>query len=343
MKYLAKMFIAAIKPPDGVMPEWYTYFPEGWVEVEGEGKALVDRQAYEAVAAYFARRGNAIVVDYEHQTMHGGKAPAAGWIAEFRYVGGVGIQGKTAWTKDASEHIGKDEYRYFSPVFMVRKSDSRVIAIHSVALTNAPKINHLTPLLAKLGAEFGEEDNGMEFLKKLAAKLGLKTDADETQVEQAVDAIVAKNTALETEVAKAPQKVEVVAKDILSALDLEDGDTASAVVAGIHALKQGAKGSVSREEFDKIQKDLARRDAKEVVAKAMTDGKVTPDQKEWASEYAERDLEGFKLFAAKAPVVIPVGDLPEKKESGDAIVDDSVLSVAKLMGVTAEDIKQFGA
>ena len=343
MKYLAKMFIAAIKAPDGAMPEWYTYFPEGWVEMEGEGKALIDRKAYGAVAAYFARRGNDVVVDYEHQTMSGGKAPAAGWITEFRYVDGTGIQGKTTWNQDASEHIRKNEYRYFSPVFMVRKSDSRAIAIHSIALTNAPKTNHITPLLAKLGAEFNEEDVPMEFLKKMAAKLGLSEGSEEAVVEQAVVAIMAKNTALETAAAKGPEQVEVVAKDILSALELKDGDTASTVVASIHSLKQGTKGSVSRAEFEAIQNDLAQRDAKEVVAKAMTAGKVTPDQKAWATEYATRDLEGFKVFTAKAPVVIPVDNLPEKKEPGELVVDDSVLAIAKLMGNTAEDIKQFGA
>jgi len=329
--YSARILIAAIKAEDGTLPEWYTFFPEGWIEIEGQGKALVDRKAYEAVTAYFKRRGNDVVIDYEHQTVHGTKAPASGWIREFRYREGVGIQGRADWTEEAAKHITKDEYRYFSPVFLVRKSDSRVIAIHSVALTNAPRINHLTPLLAKLGADFREEEKMNEFLKTMIAKLGLAEDASESDVLQAVDTALAD---------KAPR--EVVAKEVLDALDLAEGEDASTVVASIHALKQAGKGTVSREEFEKVQKDLAERDAKEIVAKAMTEGKVTPDQKDWAMAYASRDLPGFTTFVAKAPVVIPVDNLPGKKEKPEAPADEAVLAVAKLMGNTKEDLEQFG-
>ncbi len=69
---------------------------------------------------------------------------------------------------------------------------------------------------------------------------------------------------------------------------------------------------VSKEEFDKLQKQIREKDASEVVAKAMADGKVTPDQKDWAIQYAERDIEGFKTFVAKAPVVIPMDKLPKR-------------------------------
>jgi len=341
-EYLAKVFIAAIKAEDGSMPEWYTFFPEGWIEIEGHGKALVDRQAHEQVAARFDRRGNDIVIDYEHQTLTGDKAPAAGWVNDFRYLDGVGIQGRVSWTDEAAGYIERDEYRYFSPVFLARKSDGRVVAVHSIALTNSPKINHLTPLLAKLGAAFREEDVSMEFLKKLAAKLGLGADADEAQVEAAVDEVIAKNTQLKTQAEKAPDKAEVVSKEILEVLDLKAEDGVSTVVASIHALKQATNTGVSREEFDRLQKDLRKRDATEIVAKAMKDGKVTPDQKEWAQEYAERDLEGFKVYVTKATVVIPVNDLPDKETEAGGAISDTVLNVAKLMGNTEDDLKQYG-
>ena len=335
--FFAKVIIAAIDAADGKMPEWFLFFKEGWNEIEGEGKALVDRRAYDEVAARFVRRGNDIVVDYEHQTVEGKKAPAAGWIKDFRYRDGVGIEAKADWNAEAAGYIEKKEYRYFSPVFLVRKNDKRVIAVHSVALTNAPKLNHLTPLLAKLGANFEKEDHDMsEFLKKLITKLGLAEDAGEDQVVEAVETVVAKAE-------KGPDQVEVVAKDVLQALDLKEGDDASTVVASIHALKQSTKGTVSREEFDRLQKDLNKRDADEVVAKATLAGKITADQKEWADEYAQRDLEGFRTFVAKAPVVIPVEELPGQKKKADGVIDDTTLTVAKMMGNTEEDLKKYGA
>lgn len=340
-EYLAIEIIGAINAAGGV-PEWFLFFKEGWNEIEGEGRFLVDRRAYEAVAGYFARRGNDLVIDYEHATIEGKKAPAAGWITEMRYAEGKGIEAKVNWIEEAAEYIGKGEYRYFSPVFFVRESDKRVVGVHSVALTNAPKTNHLTPILAKLGEDFKEEDTGMDFLKKLIAKLGLKAEATEDQVVEAVETMTAKNTDLEKRLNEKPK--EVVAKEVLDALELKDGDSASTVVASIHALKQAGKGDVSREEFDRLKIELRERDAKEIVAKAMAEGKVTPDQKDWAKEYAERDLDGFRTFVAKAPVVIPISELPRKEtKAEDFVADEAVMTIAKQFGNTAEDIKKYGS
>ena len=334
MKFKASAVIAEIEVRDGKVPEWMLLYEAGWIELEGEAPFLVDKQAFEALVSFISRRGNDIVIDYEHQTLKGGKAPAAGWIKECRWDEGKGISMRVEWTDEGQEYILKKEYRYFSPVSIVRKKDKRLIAVHSVALTNAPRTNHLTPILAKLGEDFQEEDRSMEFLKRLIAKLGIEAGADEDTVVEAVEAVVAKAE-------KAPQQVEVVAKDVLQALDLEEGD-ASAVVASIHALKQATKGSVSREEFDRLQEDLNKRDADAAVAQAVLAGKITPDQKAWADAYALRDLGGFKTFVAKAPVVVPVKELPGHKEKDDGAIDDAVLAIAKMIGNTVEDVKQYG-
>ncbi len=334
MQFLAKAIIAAIDVQDGKIPEWMLLYEADWTELEGEKPFLVDKQAFDTLVSFVSRRGNDIVIDYEHQTLKGVKAPAAGWIKEYRWEEAKGISVRVEWNDEAEEFILKKEYRYFSPVSIVRKKDKRLIAVHSVALTNAPKTNNLTPILAKLESEFQEEETNMDFLKRLIAKLGIEAGADEDKVVEAVEAVVAKAN-------KGPEQVEVIAKDVLQALDLTEGD-ASTVVASIHALKQSSKGSVSREEFDRLQKDLSKRDADEVVAKATLEGKISPDQKKWAEEYALRDLEGFKTFVAKAPVVIPVGELPNQKNKGEGVIDETVLAVAKMMGNTDEDIKQYG-
>jgi phage I-like protein len=328
----AWVIIANIEAKDGKAPEWVLLFKEGWNELDGEGKFLVDQKAYDAVAKDITGRGNDIVFDYEHQTLEGTKAPAAGWIKEIRYNDGVGIMARMEWTDEAAAYIVKKEYRYFSPVFAVRKSDKRVTALHSVALTNVPKTNHLTPLLAKLGATL-EEENDMDFLKKIIAKLGLADDASEDAVIEAVAKLKD----------KPPETKEVIAKDVLDALDLKEESDASVVVASIHALKQAEKGMVSQAEFDKLQKKLVKKDADEIVAKAIVEGKITPDQKEWATKYAENDLDGFKLFVTKAPVVIPLKKLPGKETEVDqANIDEATKTVAKMMDVSVEDIKKFG-
>jgi len=328
----ACIIIANIEAKDGKAPEWILLFKEGWSEVEKQGKFLIDRQAYEVLAKHVCKRGNDIVFDYEHQTLKDTKAPAAGWLKELRYDDGVGIMARMEWTDEAAQYIAKKEYRYFSPVFFIRKTDKRVISMHSVALTNAPLINHLTPLLAKLGATL-EEETDMDFFKEIIAKLGMAEDAKE-------EAVLAEVAKLKD---KKPETKEVVAKDVLDALDLKEESDTSVVVASIHALKQTEKGMVSQADFAKLQKQLAQRDATEIVAKATAEGKITPDQNAWASEYAERDLEGFKTFVAKAPVVIPLKKLDKEETKVDqANIDEATKTVAKMMDVSTEDIKKYG-
>ncbi len=330
----AWIIIANIEAKDGQAPEWILLFKEGWNEIEGEGKFLVDRQAYDIVAKNVSRRGNDVVFDYEHQTLKDVKAPASGWLKELRYDDKIGFMAKIDWTEEAAEYIAKNEYRYFSPVFFVSKSNKRVVDVHSVALTNTPKINHLHPLLAKLGANLQEEKD-MDFLKKIIAKLGLAEDASEEKVMEAVVVLLDKEPVI--------KEKEVIAKDVLAALDLKDGDDTSVVVASIHALKQSEKGVVSKDEFDKLQARLQKRDADEIVAKALATGKITPDQIPWASEYAGRDLKGFEVFVTKAPVVMPLHKLPSHKDEVDAnVLDEATQTVAKMMDVSAEDIKKYG-
>lgn len=341
MNNLIGLIVASLQTT-GAAPDWFLLFKEGWGQLADGQKFLIDQASFEIIAKYFASRGNDLVIDYEHATVDGGKAPASGWIKELKYTDGKGIEAKVAWTEEAAEYVKKGEYRYFSPVFFVRKSDGRVTGVHSVALTNAPKINNLTPILAKLELENNKEGEKTmnELLKKLIAKLKLAVEATEDQVMAAIESIVAKNTELEKQVAAKPK--EIVAKSITEALELKEGDDASVVVASIHALRQSGKNMVSREEFDKVKKDLLSRDVTEIVAKAQAEGKITPDQETWAKAYAERDLEGFKTFVAKAPVVIPVSKLPEPRKTDEIIADEAVLTVAKLLGNTQEDIKKFG-
>lgn len=338
-----------LKQIDGV-PSEFQLLPYGEIEIEGEEPALLDEEAMAAVIADFKRRGNDLVIDYEHQTLSGGQAPAAGWIKALVNKGAEGLHAVVEWTDKAREYLKNKEYRFFSPVMWVTKGERRVAKIENIALTNYPKLNNLRPIIAKMGEQEAtrqrgnanpkKEDHDMEFLKRLAAKLGITGDPDEAKVEAAVDAVIAKNTQLESRSGGTEVK-EVVAKEVLEALDLKETDTASTVVASIHALKQSTSGAVSRAEFDALQKELRERDATAIVAKATADGKITPDQKDWAMAYARRDLEGFKVFAAKAPVVIPQGALPRQDKTPDAVVDAAVLTVAKLMGNTADDLKQF--
>lgn len=304
-------------------PELVLLFRAGTNELEGKDPYLVDEESFRLVAAEFARRGNDLVFDYEHQTLNGVQAPAAGWIKELSWDQTKGILARVEWTEKGAAYVASREYRYFSPVFYVRKSDNRLIGLHSAALTNDPRHNHLDPILAKLQPMEGS----MDFLKKMAVRLGLPETATEDEVMAA---------------AKQRDASGEVPDEVAAALGLSAKDT-STVVASIHALRQSTKGVVSREEFDALQARLVDRDVTDVVAKAMTEGKITPDQKDWAVQYAKSDIAGFKLFVAKAPVVVPTGKLPDGREAEDTAQANAVTTqIASMMGLSKDDLKTYG-
>lgn len=316
-------------------PEWILLFAAGLGKLANGVEFFVDRAAFDLVAAMVAARGNEIHWDYEHASLEKNPAPAAGWIKDLAWEDGVGIKARVEWTEKAAAFIAAKEYRYFSPVFGIRKADKRVCYLHSVALTNNPKTNNLTPIVARLEAELDPAKEEHMDRAKLIAALGLKDDA----TDQEILAAIAK---LEVAVPEATT-TEIIPETVIAALDLKPEDNASTVVASIHALKQTAANGVSVTEFNALKKEIADGKAADAVAAAMKAGKVTPDQKDWALQYAKDDLAGFGTFVAKAPQVIPVTDLPGKKDEADAAaLDAATLEVAKQMGVDPEDIKDVG-
>lgn len=130
----------------------FQLFPYGESELEGKPttKVVVDEKSISHIVSEFKRRGNDIVVDYEHQSIKEGKAPAAGWISKLIDKGKDGLWAAVTWTERAKSFLKNKEYRYYSPVFHVRKADNRVIGLLSVALTNTPRLNNLNPIYAKL-------------------------------------------------------------------------------------------------------------------------------------------------------------------------------------------------
>lgn len=155
----------------GAIPSEIQLYPYGRIEVEGDGYGIVDDIGMAHVISRFERRGNEVVIDYEHQTLKGSQAPAAGWITRLVNRGVQGLWAVVNWSDKAKDYLKNREYRYFSPVYSIRKSDRRIIALHSVALTNSPKTNKLKPLVAKQNYttdnRFGIDENQRKINKMM--------------------------------------------------------------------------------------------------------------------------------------------------------------------------------
>ena len=316
-----------------------------------KGDFNVDEESFELIRKQFKDRKLDLVIDYEHQTLSDVQAPAGGWIKEL-YKGEDAIIAKVEWTAKAAEYLKNKEYRYLSPVVLVRKRDQKATAIHSVALTNTPAIDGMFALVNSLDIEDISEGGNIMDLKELAKALGLPETATEEEIKKAVeDAAKAAEKLKEMEEKKPedktgeggkPQEVaEVVANStILSMLGLKEGAKTEDVAASIMALKTGTPDTQA--ELLALKQSMQERDADEEVQKALKAGKITAAQTGWAKSYALKDMEGFKGFVEKAPVVVPPGKLELKDAPAAPGSDEVDVAILKNMGVSMEDVKKYG-
>ena len=348
---MAKLIACAVEGIElSGVPTEIKILPLGRVHSQ-KGDFNVDEESFELIRKQFKDRKLDLVIDYEHQTLSDVQAPAGGWIKEL-YKGEDAIIAKVEWTAKAAEYLKNKEYRYLSPVVLVRKRDQKATAIHSVALTNTPAIDGMFALVNSLDIEDISEGGNIMDLKELAKALGLPETATEEEIKKAVeDAAKAAERLKEMEEKKPedkpgeggkPQEVaEVVANStILSMLGLKEGAKTEDVAASIMALKTGTPDTQA--ELLALKQRMQERDADEEVQKALKAGKITAAQSGWAKSYALKDMDGFKGFVEKAPVVVPPGKLELKDAPAAPGSDEVDVAILKNMGVSMEDVKKYG-
>jgi len=299
-----------------------------------KGPFVLDEAGAGEIIHSFEATKNDMVFDYEHQSLADPPipAPAAGWIKRLINKGADGIWAVVEWTEKARAHLAAKEYKYVSPVFLKRKADNRVIRLINVALTNSPNIDGMVPLVNKSFNGWNRENEKEEAnMKNLWKLLGLAEDATEDQAIAVVNKL------------KEPPPQSVASKVVLKALDLPETATESEATGVIMAMKQshGAFPDLQTQ-VNTLSAKLTERDANDAVETAMKEGKVTPAQKEWATEYAKRDLTGFQVFAAKAPVVVVQGQVITEQKPPASAIDEVQAQINKQCGVDDETFKKFG-
>lgn len=177
--------LTVLETADGQVPGWIRLLPRGEVPLgDGREPLRVDDEALAAMVAHFEARGLDLVVDYEHQSLTGLKAPAAGWIKELA-AREDGLWARVQWTDTARDHIAAREYRYFSPVLELEEKTRRPLALLQVALTNTPAINGLDPLVARLRtgpAASSPPPDSHDPWGEVAVLLGLEPDAGPSRI-----------------------------------------------------------------------------------------------------------------------------------------------------------------
>jgi phage I-like protein len=282
----------------GEPPEWIRIFPDGEYECE-DGTYICDAESRTLCLDYFEQRGNDLVVDYEHATLEGTEAPAAGWITELDDRGDAGLWARVDWTTRAADYLRAGEYRYYSPVFLIDPKTKRVVKLYHLALTNWPGSNDMTALTEQIAASVrarqvrkqSNREGGMNIFENVKWWLNLKTTTtnNELRVElqKLMEAIpaddnmaIAEKAGDATTIAEAAGYVEkasvaatdaaapsvVANKTLLDELELPE----TATLAQTHARIGELKTRTSPEDVDKMREDLKTMSArvKELEAKS---------------------------------------------------------------------------
>ena len=179
----------------GAIPDVVQLLPSGKVVPKGKTDFLVDSEARRLIVAAFDSSKTDLVIDYEHQSLTGSEAPAAGWIKGLDDRGDGGLWAKVQWTDKAMEYLKKKEYRYLSPVVLVRKKDGRAVQLLGAALTNLPAIDGMEPVAGASRPSAEEEvrrldDKYREFYLHALKLAGLPEDADMEEARSAFAALL---------------------------------------------------------------------------------------------------------------------------------------------------------
>lgn len=328
------MIVVALSAAGGKAPDWVQMIPFGEHDTD-KGKVILDAAGAAAVLEYYSSRKTDPVVDYEHQTLKGVQAPAAGWIEELEDRGGDGIWAKVDWCKRARELLEAREYRYLSPVMLLDQT-RRVVRLLGAGLTNFPALDGMVPVVAKRETGGGDAAKPKEegiTMKNILIALGLKENAAESEAVTAIDALKE----------AAGRMIPVACKGLLTALGLPETATESEAVGTVTAMKSGSDNLTAlTAQVKDLREKLAARDADELALAALKGGKISPGQLDWAKKYAAEDPEGFKVFAAKAPVVAQPGEggKPPADNPQDGEPTAAELVACSQLGIPVETFKK---
>ena len=89
---------------------------------------------------------------------------------------------RVEWTQKGREYIANKEYRYLSPVVLVKKADQHAAVFHSAALTNTPAITGMFAIINSDVLSIEEEEEPRMELSALIELLGLEEGTTEEDV-----------------------------------------------------------------------------------------------------------------------------------------------------------------
>lgn len=189
-------------------------------------------------------------------------------------------------------------------------------------------------------AEIKEETSMQDFIKRLLAAIGITSVKDDVTEDDAIKMVKDK-------VGGAERKDEpAMSAPLLALIDLAPGASESQVRGALLALKTPGN-VVPLSEYDALQKKCTALEIDAAVMAALSEGKLTPAEKDgWHKDLhdGKEKLDTFLAFTKRRGKVVPLGDkLPAKTDDNKAAaVDDAQAAVNRQLGVSPEIFAKYG-
>jgi phage I-like protein len=291
---------------DAIPPTEFRLFSFGANETK-KGTFIFDQASAISVLDAYKEHGADLHIDWEHQALKGGKAPAAAWFKPEMRLDGL-YATDVRWTPRAKKQITQREYRYFSPAF--HEDKGRITNLVNVALTNLPATRNLPALIAaKDEPQQTKEPRMLTVLKAL----GLSDDAKEAD---ALSATVALNS-FKREIVRLTER----------ASDAE-------AIGQVAAWKQaGEQLMAMSQKVAELEAGRRQDEVRGLVEEACKAGKIAPSMKSWALDLGKNadGLVALKSFIAAAPALVQAGEV-KAPPTGQQIV--ALSAEAKLIAKT---------
>lgn len=303
--------------------------------------------------ADIATLANPIVIDYEHQTLlsadNGQPAPAAGWwaAAGMEWRDGEGLFAKVEWTERAKLHIEAGEYKYLSPVIAYDKKTGAIKKIFNAALTNNAAIDGMEEVTARLTAALiNQEKLTMDMddlLENLRWMLNLPTLATPEEIMAELQKAVA---AIKSAAPEATAAAGFRIDGLLTSLGTQVASLKAAVPDPARFVPIDVMTELQTE-VSALRNEKIEREVGEVVAAALSAGKLLPPQEKWARDLGKSNLAVLKEYLETAQPIaalkgMQTNDKPANELSAGELSEDEVKLCAQ-MGVSIEAYKKTKA
>lgn len=328
MKNRFAQLLTRIPLSEGALPARVPLHPFGeFTANSGSMRFRFDADSLERVKAQLREKGVPFVIDLHHATLKveegkAAEAPAMGFIHDVEVEGDT-VYGVVEWTPLGQEKAAQGGFGFISPVLYYTE-DGHVVGYHSHALTNRPG----TDYQRRIGLE-----ERMDWLKQM---LGLGQDATEEQVKAALEALQGKARLGDLLM----QALELSSTEITPELRGRVIRMAAneQLVEHVNQLRQALEAQASERKKEQVET---------LIRQALEDGRI-PAQDEarikfWRDQ-AAKDLEGTKAALEMMPKLVPTAPIttPAKPADGVAALEAADLQVAKLVGLSEEELKKYG-